>query len=76
MPGKYVELPELVAYQAFGQEVNRFDALLYVLGSLYFQFPVGSSNFCCMAHILSLEIRRSLPSVTALSLLPQMETEL
>ncbi len=24
MPGKYVELPELVAYQAFGQEVNRF----------------------------------------------------
>ncbi len=40
MPGKYVELPELVAYQAFGQEVNRFDALLYVLGSLYFQFPV------------------------------------
>ncbi len=40
IPGKYVELPELVAYQAFGQEVNRFGALLYVLGSLYFQFPV------------------------------------
>ncbi len=40
-PAKLVELPELVAYQALGQEVNRFGALLYVRASWYFQFPVG-----------------------------------
>ncbi len=74
-PAKLVELPELVAYQAFGQEVNRFGALLYVRASWYFQLEAGSFNFCCMAHFLPLGIR-SLPSVTALSLLPQMEMEL
>ncbi len=40
-----------------------------------FRMEVGSSDFCCMAHFLPLGIR-SLPSVTALSLLPQMEMEL
>jgi hypothetical protein len=42
MPGTFVELPELVAYRVSRQEVNRFGALLHVLASLYFQFPVGA----------------------------------
>ncbi len=52
---------------AYGKEVNRLGALLHVLASLYVQFPVGSSDFCCIAQFLPLGIGRSLPSVTTLS---------
>ncbi len=43
-PATFVELPELVAYQAFRQEVNRFGALLYVPASWSFRLEVGSSD--------------------------------